>query len=62
MNNQNNAYEYGRQAFLTGRPCIPAADTKFLNNVIKGRPAGSSTQLMKDWQKGWHYENLKTEA
>jgi antirestriction protein ArdC len=55
------ALEYGKEAFLEGKKCVPAHDEKFLD-LIKGLNIGEGGDKIADsWLKGWTTENLSAE-
>lgn len=56
---KQKAFNYGKEAFSKGIKA-PAHDKEFLNDMIAGLKIGDgSSKLMKEWIKGWTYENLK---
>lgn len=52
------SFNCGVEAFNQGKPCIPAFDQKFLNEIVTGLKNGESAKFMKEWLKGWHTANL----
>lgn len=61
MKTDNRAYEYGVKACKDGKPCVPAWDIEFLNEMISGAEHNDIMNRLSDWQNGWTYENLRRE-
>jgi hypothetical protein len=56
------AEKLGRQAFLEGRPAIPALDAQLRERgeLLKGLKVGEGVPIMLAWLKGWHKANLSS--
>lgn len=52
------AHEFGRLAFQTGKPRIPAQDWNAMN-MLTGKDVGEGIHILNAWLQGWDTENLK---
>ncbi len=53
------SFQLGQKAFHDGKKAMAAHDPEFLNKVITGLKVGESLPYIKEWNRGWHTENLK---
>ena len=56
------SFNYGIRAFRDNKPCLPALDKKFLDNIIlEIKPEELSKQYLDQWCRGWmiasHFRN-----
>ena len=53
------AYNLGKTAFLSGKPCIPARDDALMAIIRTINTFGPGAKLAKAWSDGWMLENIK---
>lgn len=53
--------EYGRRAFKTNKPCVPALDQEFLRCYCNGE-VGTNPSALCEWRQGWISASLATPA
>jgi len=56
----SKSQEMGRAAFLNDTANAPFLDKEFME--LLGRHPNNTLEMLEDWVRGWHSENLKAEV
>ena len=56
--NTEKAYNLGQKAFVAGKKCVPACDSKLMEG-FKGLQIGEGIQFSAAWHDGWFNEYNK---
>ena len=56
----SKSQEMGRQAFINQTFGAPCQDTEFMK--LLAQHPDKTLEMLEDWTRGWHSENLKAEV
>jgi hypothetical protein len=59
INRLATAQVLGQKAFVAGKPCAPALDSKLIN--LLNPEVGTNAPILKAWIKGWTEASLSAD-